>query len=91
MRNILLVIKYEIVTTLQKRSFWILTFIFPVFILALSMGTQFIGQKAIEQGIAEIHLSPDEAFELAERQIKRARSEMDMRQVKGFIQLPATD
>jgi ABC-2 type transport system permease protein len=53
MRNVLLVIKYEIITTLQKRSFWVLTFIFPVFILALSLGTQFIGQKAIEQAEEE--------------------------------------
>lgn len=49
MRNILLVIKYEVITTLQKRSFWILTFIFPVFILLLSLGTQAIGGKAIEE------------------------------------------
>jgi ABC-2 type transport system permease protein len=49
MRNTLLVIKYEIVTTLQKRSFWLLTFLFPAFVLLLSLGTQVIGQKAIEQ------------------------------------------
>jgi hypothetical protein len=49
MRNILLVIKYEIISTLQKRSFWILTFVFPAFILLLSVGTQAIGGKAIEE------------------------------------------
>ncbi len=49
MRTVLIVIKYEIITTLQKRSFWILTFIFPVFILLLSLGTQVIGGKAIEE------------------------------------------
>ena len=49
MRNIFLVIKHEIITTLQKRSFWILTFVFPAFILVLTMGTQFIGGKAIEK------------------------------------------
>ena len=53
MRNTLLVIKYEIVTTLQKRSFWLLTFLFPAFVLILSLGTQFIGQKAIEQAEEE--------------------------------------
>jgi ABC-2 type transport system permease protein len=53
MPNTFLVIKYEIVTTLQKRSFWVLTFIFPGFILLLSLGTQFIGQKAIEQAEEE--------------------------------------
>ncbi|MFC1996678.1 ABC transporter permease [Chloroflexota bacterium] len=49
MRNIHLVIKYEIVTTLRKRSFWILTFVFPAFILLLSVGTQTISSKAIEE------------------------------------------
>jgi ABC-2 type transport system permease protein len=49
MRTTMLVIKYEIITTLQKRSFWILTFIFPVFILLLSIGTQVIGSRAIEK------------------------------------------
>ena len=49
MRNTMLVIKYEIITTLQKRSFWILTFVFPVFILLLSIGTQVIGSRAIEK------------------------------------------
>ena len=53
MRKILLVIKYEIISTLQKRSFWLLTFIFPVFILLLSLGTQAIGGKAIEEAEAE--------------------------------------
>jgi len=49
MRKILLVIKYEIITTLQKRSFWLLTFIFPAFILILTIGTQTIGERAIEE------------------------------------------
>ena len=49
MRNTLLVIKYEIITTLQKRSFWVLTFVFPVFVLLLSIGTQVIGNRAIEK------------------------------------------
>ena len=53
MRNTFLVIRYEIITTLQKRSFWLLTFLFPAFILLLSVGTQFIGQRALEQAEAE--------------------------------------
>ena len=53
MRNTMLVIKYEIITTLQKRSFWILTFVFPVFILLLSIGTQVIGNRAIEKAEAQ--------------------------------------
>jgi ABC-2 type transport system permease protein len=49
MRNTMLVIKYEIITTLQKRSFWVLTFVFPVFILLLSIGTQVLGSREIEK------------------------------------------
>ena len=49
MRSIILVIKYEIISTLQKRSFWILTFVFPAFILLLTVGTQIIAGKAIEE------------------------------------------
>jgi ABC-2 type transport system permease protein len=53
MHNVFLVIKYEIITTLKKRSFWILTFVFPAFILVLSLGTQAIGSKAIEEAEEE--------------------------------------
>lgn len=49
MRNIFIVIKHEIVTTLGKRSFWVMTFLFPVLILALSVGMQTVGTNAIEQ------------------------------------------
>jgi ABC-2 type transport system permease protein len=49
MRNITLFIKHEILTTLGKKSFWIITFIFPFFILALSVGMQTLGTKAIEE------------------------------------------
>jgi len=46
MRNILLVIKHEIRTTIGKRSFWIMTFIFPVLIVALSFGSQLLAEKS---------------------------------------------
>ncbi len=47
-----------------------------------------VGQKAIEQGVAQIKLTPGQAFETASAIIKRARAEMDMRQEQGFIQMP---
>jgi ABC-2 type transport system permease protein len=53
MRNLFKVIKYEVITTLQKRSFWLLTFLFPAFVLLLSIGTQAIGQNAIEEAEEE--------------------------------------
>ena len=49
MRNIFIVIKHEILTTMGKRSFWVITFIFPALILAASVGMQTFGSKAIEQ------------------------------------------
>jgi len=49
MRNTLIVIKHEILTTMGKRSFWVMTFIFPIILLAASVGMQTFGTKAIEQ------------------------------------------
>lgn len=39
MRNIWLVIKHEIADTLGKKSFWFMTFVFPLLILGLNLGT----------------------------------------------------
>jgi malate dehydrogenase (oxaloacetate-decarboxylating) len=47
-----------------------------------------VGQKAIEQGVARLKLTPEEAFETAEKMIKRARAEMQARQEQGFVRLP---
>ena len=47
-----------------------------------------VGQKAIEQGVAQIKLTKDQAFEKAEFMIKRARAEMASRQEHGFVKLP---
>jgi ABC-2 type transport system permease protein len=48
MHNVLLIIKHEIITTLGKRSFWVMTFLFPALILGLSVGTQLMAEKSIE-------------------------------------------
>ena len=48
MRNVLLVIKYEIQTTLGKRSFWIMTFLFPLLIVGLNVGMQIVAQNAFD-------------------------------------------
>lgn len=47
MRTILLVIKQEIVTMLGKRSFWIMTFLFPLLIMVLTFGSQFMADRAM--------------------------------------------
>jgi malate dehydrogenase (oxaloacetate-decarboxylating) len=47
-----------------------------------------VGQKAIEQGVAQLKLTPDEAMQVAESMIKRARAEQTMRQEKGFVKIP---
>ena len=48
MRNVLLVIKHEIASMLSKRSFWIMTFLFPVLILGLNIGVQVMSRRAFE-------------------------------------------
>jgi len=47
MRTILLVIRQEIVTMLGKRSFWIMTFLFPLLIMILTFGSQFMAGRAM--------------------------------------------
>ncbi len=47
-----------------------------------------VGQKAIEQGVARIKLSPEEAFKIAASKIKRAREETQMLMKEGFIPPP---
>jgi len=49
MRNTLLIIKHEILTTLRKRSFWLTTILFPGFILILSVSSQTLGERTIEE------------------------------------------
>jgi len=45
MRNVWLVLKHEITTTLGKRSFWLMTFLFPLAILGFNLATQLATQK----------------------------------------------
>lgn len=44
MRNIGIVIKHEILTTLSRRSFWIMTFLFPLLIVGFQVGMQIMAQ-----------------------------------------------
>ncbi|HIE58270.1 MAG TPA: hypothetical protein EYP88_08580, partial [Anaerolineales bacterium] len=53
MFNTWLVLKHEVITTLQKRSFWVLTILFPAFILTLTIGVELIGAKALEKAEEE--------------------------------------
>jgi ABC-2 type transport system permease protein len=50
MSNVWLIIKHEIATTLQKRSFWLTTFLLPAFILVLSLGSQSLAQSSMATG-----------------------------------------
>ncbi|NQS97436.1 MAG: NADP-dependent malic enzyme [candidate division Zixibacteria bacterium] len=47
-----------------------------------------VGQKAIEQGVARIKMTPEQAFKKAEATIKRARAEVQMLMKEGFIPAP---
>lgn len=48
MRNILLVIKQEIRTTLGKPSFWLTTFLLPLVIMGFSVGSQLVVGRMFE-------------------------------------------
>lgn len=48
MRNIYLVIKHEITTTLQKRSFWITAFLFPLLIVGINVGAQLLVIRSVD-------------------------------------------
>ncbi len=49
MRNVWIVIENEIRTKLTTRSFWIMTFVFPAFILAINLGTQIFVQNSMAE------------------------------------------
>ncbi len=48
MRNVITVIKHEIVTTVGKPSFWLTTLVLPMFIMAFSLGSQLFSARVIE-------------------------------------------
>src|SRR5512143_1840606 len=50
MRNVWLIIRHEISTTLRKRSFWLTTFLLPAIILAMSLGSQALARSSIASG-----------------------------------------
>ncbi len=50
MRNVWLIIKHEISTTLRKRSFWLTTFLLPAIILTLSLGSQALARSSMASG-----------------------------------------
>ena len=52
MRNLLLVIRHEITSTVGKRSFWLTTFLFPLLILAFVIGPQLLASDAMESASA---------------------------------------
>ncbi len=49
MRNVWIIIKHEIKTTLARRSFWITTFLLPLAIFVMSFGSQALSQSAAAQ------------------------------------------
>lgn len=48
MRKVLLVVRHEILVTLQKRSFWFMTFIFPLAIIAFNLASQVLAGDLAE-------------------------------------------
>jgi ABC-2 type transport system permease protein len=60
-RNVWLVIKHEIISTLGKLSFWVMTFLFPLLIVGISVGSQVLGQRVVEEEISN-GMPSDEAI-----------------------------
>lgn len=56
MRNIAIVMKHEFLTTLSKRSFWVMTFLLPGMIILFSFGSQLLAETSFngEQLAGEI-------------------------------------
>ncbi len=49
MRKLYLVARYEFTTAIRRPSFWLATLFFPLLVIALSLGPQLLGQKAMEE------------------------------------------
>ncbi|MFO7680990.1 MAG: ABC transporter permease [Chloroflexota bacterium] len=49
MRNIFIVIKHEFRTIMQTRSFWIMTFLFPLLIIGFNIGSQILAARAFPE------------------------------------------
>lgn len=47
MRNVLAVLKYELYTILSKPSFWLTTFLIPLLVIGVNVGTQLLIQDAV--------------------------------------------
>lgn len=62
MHNILLVIRHEIATTITRRSFWVMTFLFPLLIIGLTLLPQLLVGDDLpddpQQALAEIISAP---------------------------------
>ncbi|HNT74897.1 MAG TPA: ABC transporter permease [Anaerolineae bacterium] len=49
MRNIGIVIKHEIISTITKPSFWVTTLVLPALIMAFTFGSQFFSMQMLEE------------------------------------------
>jgi ABC-2 type transport system permease protein len=67
MRNVLLVIKHEILSTVGRASFWLTAFAVPLVIFVITFGSQFLAQSMATQdeapqgGMAELFLGSPSA------------------------------
>jgi hypothetical protein len=49
MRNIGIVIKHEIISTITKPSFWVTTLLLPALIMVFTFGSQFFSMQVLEE------------------------------------------
>ena len=69
MHNVFLVIKHEITSMLGKRSFWIMTFLFPILILGLNIGVQVMSRRVKLTPVRKLWI----AWNTARRERRRHR------------------
>ncbi len=53
MRTLGLVIRHELKSTASKRSFWLMTLLFPVLITAISIGPQVLARRSVESELRD--------------------------------------
>ena len=51
MRTLGLVIRHELKSTASKRSFWLMTLLFPLLITAISLGPQLLARRSVESEV----------------------------------------
>lgn len=87
MRNILFVLRHEVATTVARRSFWVMTVLFPLLIIGLTLLPQFLAGDDLpddpQQALAKIMSAPS-GFVDASGLLQQAAPGIPAAQVRRF-------